>query len=118
MPLKVQFAPPIPFKKGLLRTPDQRQELLLHPAPQTPFLQEESIILIEKIHLPIIQKFLRHPTDPRRHQFDIYPHPGTPADDRRSERPTVTDRKMKRLSLQKRLARIGNPDVLHRKIRE
>src|SRR5580692_4403065 len=116
MPLEVQLTPPIPFEQCLLRTPDQRQELLFHAPPQPPLLKKKSIILIEKIHLPIIQKFIRHPRDPRRHQLDIHSHPELPADDRRSKRPTVTDRKMKSPPRQKWLTRIRDPDLLHRKI--
>src|SRR5579872_256848 len=118
MPFKIQLPLPMPFEKRLFGAPYQGQELLLHPAPQSPLFEKNSIVVIKKCHLALVQEFLRDAADARGYQFDIHAHPAIAAHYGGGKSSAMRNGKMIGVPFQVWLPRICNPDLFHRKIRE
>src|SRR6185437_10759731 len=116
--LEVELPAAIPFEDCLLGIPYQREEFLKDPPPQAPLLQEMRIVLIEELSLLFVEEFRRQRFDPRRDQLDIDPYPAVRAHDGRGIVAAMGNGKMIFLARQKRRAGIGDPYLLHRKIRK
>src|SRR5579871_1872879 len=118
MPAKVQLSPAIPFEDGLLCIPDKGEEFLEDTPAKSPLLEKKRIVFVEEMHLLITEEFVGHPFDPGCDKLDIHPYPAVGADDSSGIAATMRDGEMESFAGQERLAGIGDPDLLQRKLRE